>query len=47
MDNIITIGMDLGDRDHVVVVMDEKGKETCSCGFSMEACRFTASISCC
>jgi transposase len=27
MDNNITIGMDLGDRDHVVVVMDEKGKE--------------------
>ena len=27
MENNITIGMDLGDRDHVVVVMDEKGKE--------------------
>ena len=27
MDNNITIGMDLGDLEHVVVVMDEKGKE--------------------
>lgn len=27
MDNNITIGMDLGDQNHVVVVMDEKGNE--------------------
>ena len=27
MDNNITIGMDLGDQNHVIVVMDEKGKE--------------------
>ena len=26
MKNNITIGMDLGDRDHVVVVMDENGE---------------------
>ena len=27
MRNNITIGMDLGDQNHVIVVMDEKGKE--------------------